>query len=119
MKLLRTFRFNHFITHVIIAVLYPIYAWVSSGKSLLKLIDALTITALVFLVVGIVTSMIRHGDFDITEYIARRTVHRGNMKPFKAFKEDKKENRKDSFNYPLCVCVLLFRAAGILTAFVY
>ena len=32
---------------------------------------------------------------------------------------DKKESRKDRFNYPLCVCVLLFLAAGILTVFVY
>ena len=84
-----------------------------------KFIDSLTIMGLIFLIIGVLVSLLRHGDFDIMEYVAKRSLHKSDIKPFKAFKEDKKENRKDGFNYPFCVCVLLFLAAGILTFFVY
>lgn len=99
------------------SLLYPAYAWISSGYSLLKLIDALTITGLVFLLISVFYTFVRHGDFDISEYVTKRGVRKGDVKPFSAFKEDKKERRKDIVNYPFCVAVLLLLAAGIMTAF--
>lgn len=99
------------------SLLYPAYAWISSGYSLLKLIDALTITGLVFLLISVFYTFVRHGDFDISEYVTKRGVRKGDVKPFSAFKEDKKESRKDIVNYPFCVAVLLLLAAGIMTAF--
>lgn len=99
------------------SLLYPAYAWISSGYSLLKLIDALTITGLVFLLISVFYTFVRHGDFDISEYVTKRSVRKGDVKPFSAFKEDKKESRKDIVNYPFCVAVLLLLAAGIMTAF--
>ena len=117
----RSFRLRQFLYYLFPALLYPVYAWISAeeNRKLLKFIDALTIMGLVFLIIGVLFSLIRHGDFDIMEYVAKRSLRKGDVKPFKAFKEDKKENRKDSFNYPFCVCILLFAAAGILTFFVY
>ena len=99
------------------SLLYPAYAWISSGYSLLKLIDALTITGLVFLLISVFYTFVRHGDFDISEYVTKRGVRKGDVKPFSAFKEDKKERRKDIVNYPFYVAVLLLLAAGIMTAF--
>ena len=118
---LRSFRFRQFLCYLLPALLYPVYAWISAEQKLklLKFIDALTIMGFVFLILGIIYSLLRHGDFDITEYVARRSLRNGDFKSYKAFKEDKKESRKDSFNYPFCVCLLLFLASGILTAFVY
>ena len=118
---LRSFRFRQFLCYLLPALLYPVYAWISAEQKLklLKFIDSLTIMGLIFLIIGVLVSLLRHGDFDIMEYVAKRSLHKGDIKPFKAFKEDKKENRKDGFNYPFCVCVLLFLAAGILTFFVY
>ena len=115
----RSFRLRPFLSWLLPALLYPVYVWVTAENKLLKFIDALTVTGFVFLVIGIIFSLIRHGDFDITEYVARRSLRKGDIKPFEAFKDDKKESRKDRFNYPFCVCVLLFLAAGILTVFVY
>ncbi|MCR5566290.1 MAG: DUF3899 domain-containing protein [Clostridiales bacterium] len=117
----RSFRLRQFLYYLFPALIYPVFAWVSAEEKLklLKFIDALTIMGLVFLIIGVLFSLIRHGDFDIMEYVAKRSLRKGDVKPFKAFKEDKKENRKDGFNYPFCVCVLLFLAAGILTFFVY
>lgn len=118
---LRSFRFRQFLYYLLPALIYPVYAWISAEQKLklLKFIDALTIMGFVFLIIGILYSLLRHGDFDITEYVARRSVRKGDFKSYKAFKEDKKESRKDSFNYPFCVCILLFLASGLLTAFVY
>ena len=118
---LHSFHFRHFLYYLFPALIYPVYAWITSDQNLklLKFIDALTVMGLVFLIIGIIWSLIRHGDFDIAEYVARRSLRKGDIKPFEAFKEDKTENRKDRFNYPFCVCVMLFLAAGILTVFVY
>ena len=117
----RSFRFRQFISWLLPALAYPGYVWIATEESLklLKLIDALTVMGLVFLIIGVVFSLVHHGDFDIMEYVAKRSLRKGDIKPFKAFKEDKKENRKDSFNYPFCVCLLLFLTAGILAFFVY
>ena len=115
----RSFKLRQFSVYAAAALLYPLYAYLSSGKLLVKLIDALTVTGLVFVILGIVFSMIRHGDFDIAEYVTRRTLNKGNVKPFKAFKEDKKEERKDSMNYPFFTGLLLLLCAALLTIFVY
>ena len=117
----KSFRLRQFLYYLFPALLHPVYAWISAEEKLklLKFMDALTVMGLVFLIIGVLVSLVRHGDFDIMEYVAKRSLRKGDIKPFKAFKEDKKENRKDSFNYPFCVCLLLFLAAGILAFFVY
>lgn len=115
----RASKIRLFAIYAAAALLYPAYAYVSSENSLLKLIDALTVTGLVFVIVGIVYSMIRHGDFDIAEYVTRRTLNKGDVKPFKAFKEDKKEERKDSVNYPFFTGLFLLLCAAALAIFVY
>ena len=117
----RSFRLRQFLYYLFPALIYPVFAWVSAEKKLklLKFIDALTITGLVFLLIGVIYTFIRHGDFDISEYVTRRSIRKGNFKPFSAFKEDKKESRKDTINYPFCIAALLLLAAGILTACFY
>ena len=115
----RSFKLRQFAICAAAALIYPACAYISSGNSLVKLIDALTVTGLVFLIIGIVFSMIRHGDFDIAEYVSRRAMRKGDVKPFKAFKEDKKEERKDSTNYPFFTALLLLAGAAALTFFFY
>jgi hypothetical protein len=115
----RSFKLRDFLYHLIPALIYPAYAFISSGRKLVKLIDALTIVGLLFLVLGIILALIRHGDYDISEFVIRRSVNKGDYKPFQAFKEDKNEKRKDSLNYPFLVAVLFLLAAVLLTLFVY
>ncbi len=115
----RSFRVQPFLSTLIVAMLYPIYAYFSSERSLLRLIDAMTIMGFVFLIIGVVHSLIRHGDFDIVEYVAKRSLRRGDVKPFDAYKSDKKEERKDSFNYPFLTSLVLFAASAALAVFVY
>ncbi len=113
----RSFKFKQFVLYAGAALLYPAYAYLFSENKMLKLIDALTVTGLVFVILGVVYSMIRRGDFDIAEYVTRRSLNKGDVKPFKAFKEDKKEERKDSMNYPFFTGLLLLLGAAVLTIF--
>ncbi len=115
----RSFRFRQLVYYLLPALIYPVYVWITAENKLLKFIDALTIMGFVFLIIGVIYSLVRHGDFDITEYVAKRSLRKGDVKPYDAFKADKKESRKDRFNYPFCVCILLFLSAGLLTVFVY
>ena len=113
------FRMLLILLCLVLALLYPLYSYVSSGRSLLKLMDALTVTGLLFLVAGIVFSLIRHGDFDITEYVAKRSLRKGDIKAFEAFREDKKEERKDYMNYPFFTGLLLLASSALLNLFAY
>ena len=73
----RPFRLKALLPYLSIAMIYPVIALITSEKKLLKFIDAMTITGVVFLILGIIGNLTRHGDFDITEYIARRSLRRG------------------------------------------
>ncbi len=116
----RAFQLKVFIPYLLSAMLYPAYAYLSaSSGQLLKLIDALTVTGLVFLILGLVYSLMIHGDFDISEYVARRSLNKGNIKPFRAFKDDKNEERKGKFNYPFFTGLLMLIVSYILAQFVY
>lgn len=103
-----------------VAFLYPIYKYISSGNDkLLDFINTATIIGMVFLVFGILNILVLHGDFDITEYVAKRAMFRKDVKPYKAFKEDKKEEREGRFNYPLLTGILMIAVAAVLTLLYY
>ena len=114
---LRCIHWKRWMEYIGLAMIYPVLAGLLAEKKLLKFIDALTITGLVLLIVGVVLSLLRHGDFDIIEYVTRRSVQKGDIKSFQAFREDKEEKRKDSINYPFWTAVLLLLMAGILSLF--
>ena len=122
MKFLQKIRFTSFLGYLGTAFIYPVYVWISSDGKLLKFIDAMTIVGLVLLIYGIVLSLVNHGDFDIMEYVTRRSassMKHEKIKPFAAFQEDKNEKRKDSVNYPFLTGVFMLLASGLLTVFVY
>ena len=66
--------------------------------------------AMIFIVGGIVNIFIRSGDFDITSFIAKRSMTKDSNLTFEKYKEDKQKEREDSFNYLLFV--------GIITLFI-
>ena len=111
----RPIKLKALIPYLSIAMIYPVISLITAEKKLLKFIDAMTITGVVFLILGIIGNLTRHGDFDITEYIARRSLRRGGMKSFAAFQEDKKEKRKNSANYPFLTGVILLAVSGVMS----
>lgn len=111
----RPIKLKALIPYLSIAMIYPVISLITAEKKLLKFVDAMTITGVVFLILGIIGNLTRHGDFDITEYIARRSLRRGGMKSFAAFREDKKEKRKNSANYPFLTGVILLAVSGVMS----
>lgn len=122
MKYFRKIQLPNLLGYLGTALIYPVYAWITSDGKLLKFIDAMTIVGLVLLIFGVILSLVNHGDFDIMEYVTRRSassMKHEKIKPFAAFKADKNEKRKDSANYPFLTGILMLLASGLLTVFVY
>lgn len=116
----KNFRLWNWLGFLLIACLYPAFAYVSNKENpLLAFINALTIVGIVFVVMGIILSLVVHGDFDITEYVARRAVNKKHMKSYEAFKADKQEKREDHFNYPLLTGIFMIVVSALLTIYVY
>ena len=120
LKWLRGFTLRNFVGYLGAALIYPVFAYITApeAQKLLKLADAMTITGFVFLILGVVHSMIHHGDFDISEYVVRRSLRKETLKPFGAFKEDKEEDRKNRPNYPFVTGLVLLLLSAALAAMV-
>ena len=116
---LRKINGYHLLGYLGTAMIYPVFALITSGGRKVKFIDAATIVGLVFLAAGVICSMARHGDFDIMEYVTRRSaasMRHEKMKPFSAFREDKAEKRKENANYPLLTGIAMLVLSGVLAA---
>lgn len=117
---LKNLKVKNLLLCLFVSLLYPFFAYISSENGLLALINSMTIIGFVMIAFGIVLSLVFHGDFDVTEYVATRWMHRKTQdykKTYDKFKADKAEKREGSFNYPLLVGIVLLIAAIILTSF--
>ena len=115
----RPFKLKALLPYLSAALIYPVIALITSDQKLLKFIDAMTITGFVFLILGIIGNLTRHGDFDIMEFIARRSLRSGDKKTFAAFKDDKEQKRKDSANYPFLTGIILIAVSALLAVIFY
>ncbi len=105
------------ITQLIVTLIYPVAkAAISEYNRLLIFTDALTIIALVLLIAGVVYSLYLHGDFDISSFVLKRGMRNEEKKDFRAYMDDKKREREESFNYPLFLAALYF-AVSIIIAY--
>ena len=106
-KIFKGFKISNFISTLIIGLFYPIIKTAISNNKLLVFSDTTFIISLFFLVFGVLNNLFLHGDFDITTYITKKVFVK-DKEPYDVFKENMKEKREDSFNYPLFVGILLF-----------
>lgn len=114
---LSNFRLSSFIGNFIICIIYPIVKTIVSDNKLLVLSDTLFIMSLVFIIGGIINSLILHGDFDITSFIARRSLSKDSNLTFEKYKKDKQDERKGSFNYPLLVGIIVLIISYIISIY--
>lgn len=97
---------------------YPIAkALTSSNNRLTVFSDSLLIISLVLIVLGVIFTYSRFGDFDITRYVFRRGTDK-DAKAFKDYKKDREDERAESFNYPL-LFGLVYLAVSVFIAFVF
>lgn len=110
---------SQLIAFLFVACLYPLYRVLSAETNkLLQAINSFTIVGGVFLVLGIIASFILHGDTDVSSYVVKRALFPKKTKPFESYRQDRKEERENSFNYPLFTGILMI-AAAILMTFIY
>ena len=79
--------------------------------------DSLFIMSLIYIVYGVVNSLILHGDFDITNFVLKRTDKANSNLTYDKFTKDKIDERKGSFNYPLFVGIITFILSYIIAIF--
>ncbi len=103
------------LSHLIITLSYPAArALTAPDHRLLRFTDAITITALVLLIGGLIYSMILHGDFDISTFVFRRGAQKEMKQDFRTYKSEQEEKRAEAFNYPLILGLFYLVLAAIL-----
>ncbi len=101
-----------------VTLAYPaVKALLASSNKLTVFSDVLLIISLALIIVGVVLTFARHGDFDITRYVFRRGVDK-NAKSFEEYRKDREEQRGESFNYPLFFGLIYF-ALSLLIAYLF
>lgn len=116
----KNIRLKDLLIHLCIAAVYPLFAcYTADSNPLLRLINALTVVGLIYLVIGVFCSFSMHGDLDITEYFALRRVMHKTVKSFENFKKDKTAQREGRFNYPLLLGIIMLAAAAVMALFFY
>ena len=103
------------LAHVLVTLLYPAArALTAQGEKLLLFTDTMTIIALVLVVCGIVYALILRGDLDVSGFVFTRGLRHGEGKSYRAYREDRKEEREEAFNYPLFLGILYLLAAAVI-----
>ena len=115
---IRTVRPQTLLAAVPLTLAYPIAkALISSKNRIMIFSDSLLIISLLLIAMGVLFTVTRFGDFDITKYVFRRGTDK-NAKPFAEYKKDREEERKATFNYPLFFG-LIYLAVSFITAYLF
>ena len=132
-KRMKNIRPSMLISHLIITLVYPLAAALRAEQNrLLVFTDAMTIVSLLLVIVGIIYSLVLHGDFDVSNYylqhsgrsIARRFAVRRSAQmqqeeDIAKFISDAREKREGAFNYPLFLGIVYLLAAVIIAYVFY
>ena len=115
------------ISHLVITLGYPAAkAFASPRNRLLIFTDAMTIVALILVILGILYAMVLHGDFDISSYylqhgarsaryaFTRRGAEEQEKKSIDEFILEAREKRENSFNYPLFLGIVYLIASLVI-----
>ena len=115
LKCFKNIRLRPLLIHIMITLAYPaLKAWISEYNRLQIFSDAMTIIALLLLILGIFYALFLHGDFDITQFVMKRGTHKGVMESFATYLEDRAQKREEAFNYPLFLGIIYLLAAAVI-----
>lgn len=98
---IKNFRWQNFLVVSLYVITYPaLKAFTSGGNRLLVFLDVLTIVSMVMVLIGVLNHLYLKGDFDATRYIFVRK-RSGKEIDYDRYIKEKREQKKDRFNYPL------------------
>lgn len=99
-----------------VAMIYPVFKGVTE-HSLLPITDSTFIMSLILLAFGLINNIGRLGAFDSTIYMFKRNFQHYD-KSYQVYLADVKEKKKDSFNYPLFLGILLLITSIVVNLFI-
>ncbi len=115
-ELLNRFKNIHsttLLTHVIITMIYPAAKAIRAEENkTIVFLDTLTIVAMLLIIVGVFYRLVLKGDFDRVQYVFNRSLRP--QKPFDAYEQDRTEERRTAFNYPLWLGIFYFAACALI-----
>lgn len=113
----RNIKPRYLIVQLIITLFYPISKTaISEYNRLLIFTDSLTIIAALLLIAGVIYALFLQGDFDISTFLLRRGVRRDHepRQSFTDYQAEKREESRDSFNYPLFLGFVYLAVTAVL-----
>ncbi|MBR0040595.1 MAG: DUF3899 domain-containing protein [Oscillospiraceae bacterium] len=126
-KRFRNIRLQVLIPQVVITLAYPIIkAFSVQNNRLLYFTNGLTVIGLILVIIGVLYSMILHGDFDLSAFylqrgargIGRLFTRRGSdpakQEAIVDYLSEAKEKRAEAFNYPLFLGILSLAVSAVL-----
>ena len=97
----KNFKWTNFLIVSLYVITYPaLKAFTSEGNRLLVFLDVITIVSTVMVLIGVLNHLYLKGDFDATRFVFVRKMSGKEINYDKYIKE-KREQKKDRFNYPL------------------
>ena len=116
LKRFKNIKLNVLAIHLIVTLGYPVVkAITTEGNKLTIFTDALTIVALIIIVLGIFYSFVIHGDFDKVRFVFLRGLVRGERTPYNQYDTETEKKREDAFNYPLFLGIFYFIVCAIIS----
>ena len=92
-------------------ITYPLLkAFTSEGDKVMIFLDALTITSVIMIGVGVLYNSYLKGDFDTTGFLVARNLGKKNI-DYNTYISNKRTEKEDSFNYPLFLGIAYFLIA--------
>ena len=97
----KNFKWQNFLIVSLYVITYPaLKAFTSEGNRLLVFLDVMTIVSTVMVLIGVLNHLYLKGDFDATHYVFVRKMS-GKEIDYDKYIQEKREQKKDRFNYPL------------------
>ena len=122
-KKLKNIKLRTLLIHLIVTLAYPAAKGIRAPLNGLQLFtDAMTIIAIVLILIGLLYSFYLHGDFDVASYAVRRGMKRGQrggteqeaQESFQQYVDKMNEEREEAFNYPLFLGLVYLAVSAVI-----
>ncbi len=101
----------------IFSLIYPGYRYFKADNfKMVAFCDAITITSLILLILGLWIHVVGLGGFNAIRYTAKRNFFRYD-KSFSEYERELNKQKENSFNYPLCLAIILFLLSLLISLF--
>ena len=103
---IKNIKIGTLLISILVFLIYPIARAIKSPNHLLAFSDSTLIIGAIAIIIGVFNSAVLHGDYDIASYMAHKRKFVESDIDYQTYYAQRKEKRKDSFNYPLFIGII-------------